>query len=793
MTEQINGNNENELISSILDEKLTIYSMTDDELSRFRGVSKSGSLSTELLVKLQQKILTPVVKSYNDVCLSQYFSNDSDISSDKWDIRFQEKGVNKLTLDFNVIMYDGQMLTSPKHSKLLDIFKWWLLVPFNSMYTGGKQYSGGTLYIYVRAIASWIDSILYHQKSLNLCERHMSSVNEDFCKAVLVDYGMGKYIGSRYNFYSDVSSLLKESALSVSEADLNVFEKRFPPICSTDKCLHMTELDIRKSRCWLFNNGYYGQGRKHYNYNYTFKQYPDLENMKSNYCIYNNAKYISPPELLLYESDDCSTKEFEAVDVRVESEFRGSGAINNLLYSLRFLFSVELKIDNHDVRVEELSKIELNIIRELVNSKPAGRFNTLPVNTVFKAIGDAFSFSLKNSDGIFNSMYNVIFNLPTKVSVNDRNTLAYRRGAVTDYIFDDVKILGVKEFSITGDTQRALGNNYFSAIRNNHSFIDLYRVSIGSMILLVGALMARRVTEIIDLDLKSCLSPDSNPNLSENIDVEYYLNFQNQKSGVSTNTKKGRVKDSLSRPIPRSLAKLIYNYKTFAMRLLELCGVKYKTNNFLVSVNPTSMKAFFTSKNQCGINSYLDYFCDYFQTEIITQDDGQVYRYYIRTHQLRRFFAMVFFWSKNNGGLETLRHMLGHTDIRHVYNYITEKTTGGVLNGIKAHYIRESYKDGDIEVIDKLRSVLKLRYNTDSLEIATLSEATNRYDNEDYTTSPEFKDFDNSKQEEELISNLLKDGAISLDFEFFTVEDELGKYEDYRIVLKVFEDFCDGK
>lgn len=791
MTENIN--NKNELISSILDGNLTIECMTDDEFSRFKEISINRSLSSKLLVKLQQKILTPAVKSYNDMCLSQYISDDSDISSDKWDIKFKEKGVNKLTLDFNVLMYDGQMLTSPKHSKLLDVFKWWLLVPFNSMYTGGKQYSGGTLYIYVRSIASWIDSILYHQKSLNLCERHMSSVNEDFCKSVLVDYGVGKYIGSRYNFYTDVSCLLKESALGVSESDLNVFEERFPPILSTDKYLNMTELEVRKSRCWLFNNGYYGQGRKHYTYNYTFKQYPDLENIRSNYCIYNNAKYINPPELLLYESDGFSTKEFEAVGVRHESEIRSSGAISNLLYSLRFLFSVELNIENHDVRIEELSKIELNVIRELVKSEPEGRFNILPVNTVFKAISDAFTFSLKNSENIFNSMYNVIFNLPEKVSLNDRNTLAYRRGAVAEYIFYDVKRLGVKEFSITGDAQRTLGDNYFSAIRNNHSFIDLYRVSIGSMILLVGALMARRVTEIVDLDLKSCLSPESNPNLSENIDVEYYLNFQNQKSGVSTNTKKGRVKDSLSRPIPRSLAKLIYNYKTFAMRLLELCGVKYKTNHFLVSVNPTSMKVFFTSKNQCGINSYLDYFCDYFQTEIITKDTGQVYRYYIRTHQLRRFFAMVFFWSKKYGGLDTLRHMMGHTDIRHLYNYITEKTTGRVLNGIKAHYIRESYKDGDIEVIDKLRSILKLRYNTDSLEIATLSEAKNRYDNEDYTTSPEFKDFDNSKQEEELISNLLRDGVIRLDFEFFTVEDDLGKHQDYRTVLKIFEDFYDGE
>ena len=37
--------------------------------------------------------------------------------------------------------------------------------------------------------------------------------------------------------------------------------------------------------------------------------------------------------------------------------------------------------------------------------------------------------------------------------------------------------------------------------------------------------------------------------------------------------------------------------------------------------------------------------------------------------------------------METLRWMLGHTDIQHLYRYITESETGRVLNGIKASYI----------------------------------------------------------------------------------------------------------
>src|SRR6185437_10835464 len=78
----------------------------------------------------------------------------------------------------------------------------------------------------------------------------------------------------------------------------------------------------------------------------------------------------------------------------------------------------------------------------------------------------------------------------------------------------------------------------------------------------------------------------------------------------------------------------------------------------------------------------LDYFSDYF--ELPGEKPGT--RYYIRQHQLRRFFAMVFFWSGSFGGLDTLRYFLGHANLEHVYRYITENTPGAVLRAVKAEW-----------------------------------------------------------------------------------------------------------
>ncbi|OSN76533.1 hypothetical protein BV352_05434 [Pseudomonas syringae pv. actinidiae] len=43
--------------------------------------------------------------------------------------------------------------------------------------------------------------------------------------------------------------------------------------------------------------------------------------------------------------------------------------------------------------------------------------------------------------------------------------------------------------------------------------------------------------------------------------------------------------------------------------------------------------------------------------------DGVLRRYYIRPHQLRRFFAMVFFNSSGDDKIHAIAWMLGHTNV----------------------------------------------------------------------------------------------------------------------------------
>ncbi|MBF4274743.1 integrase, partial [Vibrio anguillarum] len=96
-------------------------------------------------------------------------------------------------------------------------------------------------------------------------------------------------------------------------------------------------------------------------------------------------------------------------------------------------------------------------------------------------------------------------------------------------------------------------------------------------------------------------------------------------------------------------------------------------------------------------NAHLDALCDYLETDLVRYDNGEYRRNYVRQHQLRRFFAMAFFWSKGFDGMDALRWMLGHSDMEHLYNYISESETGAVLNGAKASVIVRGIVDSTSE------------------------------------------------------------------------------------------------
>ncbi|MBF4310839.1 integrase, partial [Vibrio anguillarum] len=193
-------------------------------------------------------------------------------------------------------------------------------------------------------------------------------------------------------------------------------------------------------------------------------------------------------------------------------------------------------------------------------------------------------------------------------------------------------------------------------------------------------------------------------------------------------------------------------------------------------------------------NAHFDALCDYVETDLVQYDNGEYRRNYVRQHQLRRFFAMTFFWSKGFDGMDALRWMLGHSDMEHLYHYISESETGAVLNGAKASVIVRGVVDSTSELaklegIEEVRKIIAEHLTGDSstpITIESLSEAAEDYDDESYLTVPHISQLQKEQDIETEVIQLLEEGRITLEPEFFTIEDADGNTtQTFNLILKI--------
>lgn len=277
--------------------------------------------------------------------------------------------------------------------------------------------------------------------------------------------------------------------------------------------------------------------------------------------------------------------------------------------------------------------------------------------------------------------------------------------------------------------------DYFTAFRNNQGLYELLAVYFGATQLVVGALLARRIGEINDLE--TGMFSDS---------TEAWIVFKNRKSSEGLMG----LRSLEARPVEKVAVDMLKELQRLH-RILNRIGFGPQCNQLFR--RPMVRKSERNTNDFIRFNENFDFLCDYFETDVNCENK----RYYVRQHQLRRFFAILFFYSRSFGGLETLQWMLGHTDVSHVWHYITESVGGDVLRGAKSQYIAESLHREGSEGYKELATLVKSRYGTDDFQLIDTEEL------EDY------------------LSDLLEEGHIEVEPEFFHCPDG----EDFRVVVKV--------
>ncbi|MGG6349146.1 integrase [Pseudomonas putida] len=657
----------------------------------------------------------------------------SDFDETQWHYNFGY--IQPLHIDWCVKLPDGSMLTDDKNKILLESFKYYLIGATRDSHSNETTSKEMQAKRFATACCV-IDYLLINCTRYKIHKFQLGELTSGNLKEILETISQSPYTHeSIHNWTSELKKFCLglldstcaekiQETISLNPQILDITDEQ-----RDDDTLGIEEALIPKIRACLLLHGYYYK-TKHGNQPNSALISRDI--YKS--CIWGNTT-LKPVNLILtYNENSCLfEREYPRAQVRKDNEQllgeSGYASYKHAVYSLGILHEVGYPAPPIKALVEaEQFKPKLSKL---------GRFQTLPSEVAFKSIRNAIEFHFKHGQSLVDAMCSIAEECQ-RLKVSPAGLSSKR---VRQLISPDLVKLGVTRLSLGipdedhdySTPHKGSKSDYFRDLRANRGLYEMIRVYVGGIQIVVGILMARRMSELTGLMADNCL--DS---------TESWLIFLNAKS---TRYALGK-RLTEARPLDPIAVQMIKNLTHMQTELKRIGFIK--TYKKLFSTPHMRGAAKLTQSN---FNGNLDIFCDYFETPLNSQ--GQ--RLYIRQHQLRRFFAMLFFYCSGFNNLGTLRWMLGHTDPSHVWHYISETIDGAIVRTASAQYLGERLKSGDYSEYEDLATLVKDHYGTDDVEVI------------------------DSDAIEDYILDLITDGWLEVEPEFFT--DVHG--ESYKIVAKL--------
>ncbi len=621
----------------------------------------------------------------------------NDFESDTWLISFDQKTQRELC--WKVILDDGTLLTSSKHRKLLIGLKFYLTSSTRDHYGHLAETNSQTAMLrqFYRT-CHVIDLLLINSKRLQISAYGLEGLTEgNLIEMLEIISSSSTLEDSIYQWTSRLRNYcLKVLDCADPAAILEVLDaKPQMSIISTEQSdaddLEIPHILIPKVRAALHLNNIYHKQVKH-----------GLQPNTALICkeLYKDTLWgkhqLKPIKSILSYNENLSMigREYPAAAVKGNSEGPMKGPTFKLyrraLYNLGILHELNIPAPPIDalIRAEQFSP----------NLPPIGRFRSLPSSIVFTALRQAIEFHFDYGEELTRAFCRIAIECK-KRSISPS---ALTSEEVCDLVGKKLLELGVTRLSLStrlvnshifGAKIKGEPGQYFDSLRANFGFLELVAIYVGSVQLTTGILMARRVSELYSLPAHGCLDFS-----------ESYLIFKNAKSTrhlFGYRREEARPIEPIATDMIKTLIKMQKTLKRIGY--IDELQTLFSTPNLKGSAQ-------LNNSNKYTFDRNLDLFCDYFETPMNAHGE----RHYLRQHQIRRFFAMLFFYCGSFAKLDTLQWMLGHTDPTHVYRYITESTNGIVLAGAKAHYVAEQLHQGNIENFVALADFLKKKYGTDS-------------------------------------------------------------------------------
>jgi hypothetical protein len=234
----------------------------------------------------------------------------------------------------------------------------------------------------------------------------------------------------------------------------------------------------------------------------------------------------------------------------------------------------------------------------------------------------------------------------------------------------------VEELRIASFYRRP-GPMNFVAVRADPSLTEAVNILIGACIVCIGLLKPSREAELVHLP-RDCLRQGHDG---------YYLRFELGKSNA------GEAYPWREKPIPAVAAQAIRHLQRLGDAVAAALGTKHQRQQSLFSL-PTAYVGQSLVPSATALNLHLDAFCD----RVALPPDALGRRWYVRVHEMRKWFLLLLFWAGRFDVLDAVRWIAGHVRAEHTYAYIEQNFPGEELPALEAEYS-----------IDRLRRLDQMR------------------------------------------------------------------------------------
>lgn len=673
----------------------------------------------------------------------------SEFDAQVWIVRIAQNCKRDIRINFNIKLDDGLLLTHPKHQSLLESIKSYLCLSSHPLTARGIELAPRTIEYRVHTTIAIIDYFLLRAERFQLASYGFKLITPHEITEFMAVLATGQY--SKNHLYAareELRDFLLLKSKLVTEQEAQSVISKVPSITvingTNGQSFGLSELQIIAARIFLWINGNY----KHVPIKAGNDGHSFFTHQVSPFSIYSEIYHertlVTPSfrGLMLdefhFSPSERTFREYPMVSSMVmhDDPLPSEAGIDTYRQALKRMELLKLSGLDH-INHHSLLALDNKVFLRQLEMKNKGRYRSLPQEIIFSSFRKAVEFYFDMGQVLIDGYVILAEEVDSSgCTIGDLSSAEIRR-----LIPKKLRDIGVKVWDLSADfrgTNRGGGSvMFFKRFRANEGLLQLIEVLYASIWMILSALSARRSSEIRDLETNSCLVKNNNG---------YYLQFDLRKRNF------GKIRERVLRPIPNLAAQCIQSLVELHQKLSLISSVRASDRLFS---KPRCREIGLAAMGTVDAAKVLDRFSDYFEVQL--NSDGR--RYYIRTHQMRRFFAMTFFWSSGIGGLDTLRWFLGHTNIEHVYHYITETVPGEVLRRVSAEFASEALISEQCSTMN-LRVLLEKRYGLSKFSIMQPDEVA------DY------------------IEDLMIEGMLKIEPIFIDIPE--GKR--YEIIFKITED-----